>query len=213
MTEVHTVSIVAKNKYSGRAGVRAPKRGGTKVRKPFTRVQIAPAMIFASRFALNGSSRHATIMAMGISIKAAEPPEPMVGDVDVGRRLHLASQQFPTGQARPHKGSSKTRRSKIGTTAPLCHACQPPTELYTGPAARFPHPMSQTRDMGHSGFLGGAGGNSRSFASLRMTSFLHPMSQKRDMGHPAMRRSKKQRTGHSRSAQWAPKKWVVRVHF
>jgi hypothetical protein len=55
MTEVHTVSIVAKNKYSGRAGVRAPKRGGTKVRKPFTRVQIAPAMIFASRFALNGT--------------------------------------------------------------------------------------------------------------------------------------------------------------
>jgi hypothetical protein len=73
MTEVHTVSIVAKNKYSGRAGVRAPTRGGTKVRKPFTRVKIAPAMIFASRFALNGSSRHATIMAMGISIKTAEP--------------------------------------------------------------------------------------------------------------------------------------------
>jgi hypothetical protein len=73
MTEVHTVSIVAKNKYSGRAGVRAPKRGGTKVRKPLTRVNIAPAMRFASRFALNGRSRHATIMAMGISIKTAEP--------------------------------------------------------------------------------------------------------------------------------------------
>jgi len=73
MTEVHTVSIVAKNKYSGRAGVRAPTRGGTKVRKPFTRVKIAPAMIFARRFALNGSSRQATIMAMGISIKTAEP--------------------------------------------------------------------------------------------------------------------------------------------
>src|SRR5579863_3157209 len=30
MTEVHTVSIVAKNKYSGRAGVLPhPKRGGT----------------------------------------------------------------------------------------------------------------------------------------------------------------------------------------
>src|SRR5580692_1672995 len=73
MTEVHTVSIIAKNKYSGRAGVRAPKRGGTKVRKPFTRVKIEPAMIFASRFALNASSRDATIMAMGISIKTAEP--------------------------------------------------------------------------------------------------------------------------------------------
>src|SRR5882757_173980 len=73
MTEVHTVSIVAKNKYSGRAGVRAPTSGGTKVRKPFIRVKIAPVMIFASRFALNGSSRHATIMAMGISIKTAEP--------------------------------------------------------------------------------------------------------------------------------------------
>src|SRR5580704_3103301 len=91
MTEVHTVSIVAKNKYSGRAGVRAPTRGGTKVRKPFTRVKIAPAMIFASRFALNGSSRHATSMAMGISIKTLNPAEPMVGDV--GRRLDLASQQ------------------------------------------------------------------------------------------------------------------------
>jgi hypothetical protein len=72
MTEVHTVSIVAKNKYAGRAGVRAPTRGGTKVREPFTRVKRAPAMIFASRFALNGSSRHATIMAMGISMKTDE---------------------------------------------------------------------------------------------------------------------------------------------
>jgi len=70
---VHTVSIVAKNKYAGRAGVRAPKRGGTKVRPPLIRVTVAPAMIFASRFALNGSKRHATIMAMGISIKTAEP--------------------------------------------------------------------------------------------------------------------------------------------
>jgi hypothetical protein len=67
--EVHTVSIIAKNTYSGRAGVRAPTRGETGVRKPFTRVRMAPAMIFPSRFALNGSSRHATIMAMGISIK------------------------------------------------------------------------------------------------------------------------------------------------
>jgi hypothetical protein len=73
MTEVHTVSIVAKNKYSGRAGVRAPTRGGTKVRNPFIRVKITPVMIFASRFVLNGSSRDATIMAMGISIKTAEP--------------------------------------------------------------------------------------------------------------------------------------------
>src|SRR5580704_12523150 len=74
MIEVHTVSIVAKNKYSGRAGgLPHPARGGTKVRKPFTRVKIVPAMIFASRFALNGSSRDATIMAMGISIKTAEP--------------------------------------------------------------------------------------------------------------------------------------------
>src|SRR5947209_19072455 len=74
MTEVHTVSIVAKNKYSGKAGgLPHPARGGTKVRKPFTRVIRPPAMIFASRFALNGSSRHARIMAMGISIKTAEP--------------------------------------------------------------------------------------------------------------------------------------------
>jgi hypothetical protein len=43
-----------------------------KVRKPFTRVRIVPAMIFASRFALKGSSRQATIMAMGISIKTDE---------------------------------------------------------------------------------------------------------------------------------------------
>jgi hypothetical protein len=72
MIKVHTVSIVAKNKYAGRAGVRAPTRGGTKVRPPFIRVTIAPAMIFAGRFALNGSSRHATIMAMGISMKTDE---------------------------------------------------------------------------------------------------------------------------------------------
>src|SRR5271169_3209121 len=55
----------------------------------------------------------------------------MVGDV--GRRLVLASQQYPTGQARPHTGSSKTRRSTIETTVPLCHACKPPAELYTVP--------------------------------------------------------------------------------
>jgi hypothetical protein len=73
MIEVHTVSIVAKNKYSGRAGVLAPNRGGMKVREAFIRVRMPPAMIFASRFALNGSSRDATIMAMGISIKTAEP--------------------------------------------------------------------------------------------------------------------------------------------
>src|ERR1700720_1358218 len=74
MTEVHTVSIVAKNKYSAKAGgLPHPARGGTKVRKPFTRAITPPAIIFASRFALNGSSRHARIMAMGISIKTAEP--------------------------------------------------------------------------------------------------------------------------------------------
>src|SRR5258705_13669782 len=74
MTEVATVSIVAKNKYSGKAGgLPHPARGGTKVRNPFTRVITPPAIIFPSRFALNGSSRHARIMAMGISIKTAEP--------------------------------------------------------------------------------------------------------------------------------------------
>src|SRR4051812_17138152 len=74
MTEVATVSIVAKNKYSGKAGgLPHPARGGTKVRKPFTRVVMPPAMMFASRFALNGSSRHARIMAIGISINTAEP--------------------------------------------------------------------------------------------------------------------------------------------
>src|SRR6202011_2978512 len=73
MTEVATVSIVAKNKYSGKAGgLPHPARGATKVRKPFTRFTMPPAIIFASRFALNGSSRHARIMAMGISIKTAE---------------------------------------------------------------------------------------------------------------------------------------------
>src|SRR5579864_9653113 len=74
MIEVHTLSMVAKNKYSAKAGgLPHPARGGTKVRKPFTRVTTPPAMIFASRLALNGSSRHARIMAMGISIKTAEP--------------------------------------------------------------------------------------------------------------------------------------------
>src|ERR1700739_3118051 len=75
MTKVHTVSIVAKNTYAGKTGSRKSPlvRGRTKVRKPLTRVRMTPAMIFVSRFALNGSSRHAGIMAMGISIKTAEP--------------------------------------------------------------------------------------------------------------------------------------------
>ena len=90
MTEVHTVSIVAKNKYSGKAGgLPHPARGGTKVRKPFTRVMMLPAIIFASRFALNGSSRHAKIMAMGISIKPLNPSEPMGREA----RMNFASQQ------------------------------------------------------------------------------------------------------------------------
>jgi len=74
MTEVHTVSIVAKNTYAGKTGSRKSPfvRGRTKVRKPFTRVIMVPAMIFANRFALNGSSLDARIMAMGISIKTAE---------------------------------------------------------------------------------------------------------------------------------------------
>jgi hypothetical protein len=71
---VHIVSIVPKNKYSGKAGgLPHPTRGGMKVRKPFTKVIRLPAMIFVSRFAVNGSSRHARIIAMGISIKTAEP--------------------------------------------------------------------------------------------------------------------------------------------
>src|ERR1041385_9259009 len=74
MTEVHTVSIVAKNKYSANAGgLPHPSRGGANVTKPFTRVRRLPAMIFASRFVLNGNNRHTRIMAIGISIKTAEP--------------------------------------------------------------------------------------------------------------------------------------------
>src|SRR3984885_4118088 len=74
MTEVHTVSIVAKNKYSAKAGgLPHPARGGTKVTKPFTRVITPPAIIFASRFALKGNSRHARIPGMGFSIKTVEP--------------------------------------------------------------------------------------------------------------------------------------------
>jgi hypothetical protein len=77
MTDVARVSMVAKNKYSGKAGGRPhPSRGATKVRKPLIRVRRVPAMIFASRFVLNESSRDATIMAMGISIKTAEAVSP-----------------------------------------------------------------------------------------------------------------------------------------
>src|SRR5579863_2538826 len=61
----------------------------------------------------------------------------MVGDV--GRRLVLASQQSPTGQARPHTGSSVTRRARIETTAPLCHACQPPTLGIVHSSTSFEH--------------------------------------------------------------------------
>src|SRR6516225_9718514 len=53
-------------------------RGRTKVRKALVSVITPPAMIFASRFALNGSSRHARIMAMGISIKTAAEFQKMV---------------------------------------------------------------------------------------------------------------------------------------
>jgi len=101
-----------------------PARGGTKVRKPFTRVITPPAIIFASWFALNGSSRHTRIMAMGISIKTAGPIRPIGGEA----RMNFASQQYRTGQQRPHTGSSIKRRSTIETTAPLCHAYQPRTE-------------------------------------------------------------------------------------
>ena len=66
MIEVATVSIVAKNKYSANAGgLPHPTRGGTKVRKPLIRVTSAPATMLDSRFALNGSHRHARIMAIG----------------------------------------------------------------------------------------------------------------------------------------------------
>src|SRR5262252_921224 len=64
MIRVQTVSIVAKNKYSGKAGgLPHPTRGGTKVRKPLTKVTMLAATMFASRFGLNGSSRLARIMA------------------------------------------------------------------------------------------------------------------------------------------------------
>src|SRR5437764_14295303 len=47
---VQMVSIVAKNRYSGSAGGRPiPISGGMKVRKPFTRVTMVPAMMFAIR--------------------------------------------------------------------------------------------------------------------------------------------------------------------
>ena len=54
MTEVATVSIVAKNKYSARAGVRAPTKGGTNVRPPFIRVKKPPVIQFVSRLSRNG---------------------------------------------------------------------------------------------------------------------------------------------------------------
>src|SRR5262249_60486376 len=74
MAAVQMVSIVAKNRYSGKAGGWPhPTRGGMKVRKPLTRVTMLPAMIFVSRFARNGSSREARIIAIGISISTAEP--------------------------------------------------------------------------------------------------------------------------------------------
>ena len=75
ITHVHTVSIVAKNTYGGNIGFRKSPlvRGRTKVRKPLTRVRITPATMFDSRLALNGSRRLPRIMAIGISIKTAEP--------------------------------------------------------------------------------------------------------------------------------------------
>jgi hypothetical protein len=62
----HSKSITA---FIERFGSQRQNEG----QEPFTRVIMTPAMIFVSRFALNGSSRHVRIMAMGISVKTAEP--------------------------------------------------------------------------------------------------------------------------------------------
>src|SRR5215472_4667450 len=130
MTEVHTVSIVAKNTYIGKVGSRkSPSvRGRTKVRKPLVRVITPPAMIFASRFALDASSRDARIMAMVFPSRPLNPAEPIVADLG----LNSATQRKRTGQARPHTGSLVTRRATIETTAPFCRACKPPAERVTG---------------------------------------------------------------------------------
>jgi len=83
MTEVHTVSIVARTStQEGRASGTA--RGGTMSGNRLQGSNCTREM-FARRFALNGSSRQATIMAMGISIKTAEPSRAHGGDVGRGR--------------------------------------------------------------------------------------------------------------------------------
>src|SRR5215470_3960469 len=68
-----------------------------------------PAMIFASRFALNASSRDAESWRWVFPSRPLNPAEPIVGDVG----LNSASQRNRTGQARPHTGSLVTRTSTI----------------------------------------------------------------------------------------------------
>ena len=77
MMEVHTVSIVPKKMYDGNiCSCQAPvARGKTNCIETTAKVSMPPAAIFASRFALNGSSRDARIMAMGISIKDRGPQQ------------------------------------------------------------------------------------------------------------------------------------------
>src|SRR5580692_6830610 len=53
-------------------------------------------------------------------------------------RMGVASQQYRTGQPRPRRGSSITRRSRIETTALWCHACQPPRKSDAGSELRSP---------------------------------------------------------------------------
>jgi hypothetical protein len=96
MTEVHTVSIVAKNRYSAKAGGRPhPSRCANEGQETVDQGQKVPAMIFASRFALNVSSRDATIMAMGISIKTAEPIRTQA------RKSHFLVGDLTKGFSRP----------------------------------------------------------------------------------------------------------------
>src|SRR6516164_8213907 len=47
-------------------------------------------------------------------------------------RMEFASQQYRTRQGRLHTGSSITRTSTIETTAPSCHAYQPPWKSNAG---------------------------------------------------------------------------------
>ena len=108
-----------------------------------------PAMIFANRFALNGSSRHATISALWVfPSKTVEPSSAHCGRC--GAELGDGNEKRNRCHYRPHAGSLTTPAFRhLETTAPLCvmHVKISPRKSNAGsglrsrPGTRFAFPL------------------------------------------------------------------------